>query len=208
MNDISLKFDDPVDGSDREKFADAVVAGLSQTQKSLPTAYLYDQRGSELFEEITELDEYYQTRTEISVLEALAAEWVSGLPEGTTLVEFGSGSSRKTEVLLSVGSRITDYAPIDVSPSALDGAVRRLMGAVLEHIRDANCGRLQYRRTAAASGSATESRLLSGLDDRQFFTTRECRLAAGVRAVVGAGKCTFDRGGPSQGSRSTAGRLR
>ncbi len=126
MSDMVLEADHTGDDSDRKVFADAVIAGLSQAQKSLPTAYLYDRRGSELFEDITELHEYYQTRTEIAILEACAADWVGGLPDGTTLVEFGSGSSRKTEILLSVGERIAGYAPIDVSPSALNGAVQRL----------------------------------------------------------------------------------
>ena len=138
MNDISLKLDEPVDGNDRAQFAEAVVAGLSRRQKTLPTAYLYDQRGSELFEEITELDEYYQTRTEISILEANAAQWVGGLPQDTTLVEFGSGSSRKTEILLSVGRRITGYAPIDVSPQCIGRRRPTPDGAVLAHFRDAN----------------------------------------------------------------------
>ena len=126
MSDMVMEAEVATDDSERRAFADAVIAGLSQTQKSLPTAYLYDRRGSVLFEDITELDEYYQTRTEVAILEACAADWVGGLPDGTTLVEFGSGSSRKTEILLSVGERITGYAPIDVSASALDGAVKRL----------------------------------------------------------------------------------
>lgn len=117
---------DPAADPALRAFADAVIDGLSRRQKSLPTSYLYDARGSELFEEITELDEYYQTRTELAILEASAPAWTSQLAPGTVLVEFGSGSSLKTEILLSNPSGITDYAPIDVSPAALDGAVARL----------------------------------------------------------------------------------
>lgn len=110
----------------RAEFAREVVAGLSRTPKTLPTRFLYDARGSELFEQITELDEYYPTRTEIGILEVAAPKWVAALPQRTVLVEFGSGSSTKTEMLLAAGSNIVTYVPIDVSPAALDAAASRL----------------------------------------------------------------------------------
>ena len=112
--------------SDQELFFKAVAFGLSQEQKKLPTSYLYDARGSELFEEITKLDEYYQTRAEISILNNYAREWTARLSQGTALVEFGSGSSIKTEILLSASELITSYVPIDVSESALISAKTRL----------------------------------------------------------------------------------
>lgn len=114
------------DDSDLLALGKEVVRGLSKAEKTLPTAYLYDSRGSALFEKITELDEYYQTRTETAILEACAEAWVSDLKQNTVLVEFGSGSSRKTEIVLRASSRITHYAPIDVSPSAVEDAVKRL----------------------------------------------------------------------------------
>lgn len=67
----------------RDAFERAVITGLSQSQKTLPTAYLYDARGSELFEEITELDEYYLIRTETLILENCASDWGAGLAQGT-----------------------------------------------------------------------------------------------------------------------------
>ena len=107
-------------------FAQCVVDGLSRTHKSLPCRFLYDARGSALFEDITRLPEYYPTRLEISLLEAHAEDILGGFGEGGALVEFGSGSSRKTEILLAHLPRLAVYAPIDVSRSALDGAARRL----------------------------------------------------------------------------------
>ena len=83
-----------------DEFASAVLGGLSRPQKTLPCRFFYDARGSELFEAITRLPEYYPTRTETAILKAHAAEMVEGLPEGGVLVEFGSGSSRKTEIVL------------------------------------------------------------------------------------------------------------
>ncbi len=106
--------------------ARAVVAGLSQPQKSLPCFLFYDARGSELFEEITRLPEYYPTRTEAAILEAAAADIAHRTLPGGVLVEFGSGSSRKTEILLNALPSLSAYVPIDVSQSALDDAFGRL----------------------------------------------------------------------------------
>ncbi len=107
-------------------FAQCVVDGLSQPHKSLPCRFLYDARGSALFENITRLTEYYPTRLEIALLEAHAEDMLRGFGEGGALVEFGSGSSRKTEILLARLPHLAIYAPIDVSRTALNGATRRL----------------------------------------------------------------------------------
>ena len=79
--------------SDLEAFVRDVAEGLSKPQKSLPCRYFYDARGSQLFEEITALDEYYPTRTEASILRDCAAEIAVRTQPGSCLVEFGSGSS-------------------------------------------------------------------------------------------------------------------
>jgi len=109
-----------------EEFAAAILDGLSRPQKSLPSRYFYDERGSELFEDITRLPEYYPARTETAILSAHAAEMSSGVAEDCVLVEFGSGSSRKTEILLEALPRLRAYVPIDVSDSALEDASQRL----------------------------------------------------------------------------------
>lgn len=107
-------------------FAADVLDGLSRPQKALPSRWLYDAEGSSLFEEITELAEYYPTRTELAILREQASELVAGVPPGAVLVEFGSGSSIKTELVLAALDRVGTYVPIDISPSALDGAKARL----------------------------------------------------------------------------------
>ena len=112
---------------DDDEFAVAVLDGLSRPQKTLPCRFFYDARGSELFEEITRLPEYYPTRTETAILETHAAEMADGVPDGGVLVEFGSGSSLKTEILLGELPRLGAYVAIDVSESALRGARRRLV---------------------------------------------------------------------------------
>ncbi len=104
-----------------------MIAGLSARPRTLPCKYFYDARGSDLFEQITDLPEYYPTRTEIGILRARAADICARLTPGAVLVEYGSGSSLKTEILLASGD-FSAYAPIDISPSALEGAALRLRG--------------------------------------------------------------------------------
>ena len=109
-----------------DEFSHSVIEGLSKTRKTLPCRYFYDARGSELFEEITRLPEYYPTRTETGILAEHAAEITDGIADGGLLVEFGSGSSLKTEILLDrIAERIA-YVPIDVSEAALADAKARL----------------------------------------------------------------------------------
>ena len=109
-----------------DDFASAVIGGLSRPQKTLPCRFFYDARGSELFEEITRLPEYYPTRTETGILQTHGGEMVKDLPAGGVLVEFGSGSSLKTEILLGRLPQLAAYVMIDVSQTALDGAKARL----------------------------------------------------------------------------------
>jgi dimethylhistidine N-methyltransferase len=117
-------FDAPSD--DDSTFAQAALAGLAGSPKTLPCQFFYDARGSELFEKITDVPEYYPTRTEASILTACAGEIAAETPTGSVLVEFGSGSSRKTEILLTALDALKAYVPIDVSGSALDEARERL----------------------------------------------------------------------------------
>lgn len=111
-----------------DDFAANALEGLSKRPKTLPSRFFYDARGSELFERITDLPEYYLTRTEISILKASAAEMLEGIGEDAVLVEFGSGSSLKTEILLNQKPQPSTYVPIDISRSALESAAARLSG--------------------------------------------------------------------------------
>ena len=103
-----------------------VLAGLARPQKSLPPKYFYDAEGSRLFEAITELAEYYPTRTEIALLRQAADEIAAQIPNGAALVEFGSGASIKTRILLDAAHQTAVYAPIDISGSALEAAAQAI----------------------------------------------------------------------------------
>jgi len=109
-----------------EEFSADVVAGLSLNQKSLSPKYFYDGAGSALFEEICLLPEYYLTRTESALLKKIAPMLAGLIPENAALVEFGSGASDKTRLVLNAVPQITTYVPIDISVEALHGASERL----------------------------------------------------------------------------------
>lgn len=96
-------------------FAQEVLHGLHKPQKELPAKFFYDERGSKLFEEITELPEYYLTRTEISILDDNASEMVGMMGRDFALIEFGSGSSRKVRILLDQLRGKGTYMPVDIS---------------------------------------------------------------------------------------------
>jgi dimethylhistidine N-methyltransferase len=100
---------------EEKRVRDDVLAGLAASPKSLPCKYFYDQRGSELFERICELDEYYPTRTEIAIMRESAAEMAEALGPRVALVEYGSGSSTKTRILLEALDDPVAYVPVDIS---------------------------------------------------------------------------------------------
>lgn len=115
----------PAQSIDKE-FVAAVLAGLTRSPKEISPKFFYDARGSQLFEQITALPEYYPTRTEIAILDACASKIAQRTVRSTVLVEFGSGSSRKTELLLSKMPDLAAYVAVDLSASALQDAVQRL----------------------------------------------------------------------------------
>jgi dimethylhistidine N-methyltransferase len=108
------------------EFAADVVAGLTATPKRLSPKYFYDATGSALFERITELPEYYPTRREIGILKDHAADIAALIPAGAALIEFGSGSSTKTRIVLSTAKSLGAYVPVDISAQFLHQQVAEL----------------------------------------------------------------------------------
>lgn len=115
-----------------EDFRAAVVDGLSQPQKRIPSKYFYDKRGSQLFEQITRLPEYYLTRTEVALLRSHAAEFAELIGPHASLVEFGSGSSTKVRILLDALEAPSAYIPIDISRDHLIDSAKGLAVAYPE----------------------------------------------------------------------------
>ncbi len=112
--------------ADRMEFEIAVLAGLSHRPRAIPPKFLYDSQGSALFDAICELPEYYLTRTETEILRRHAADIASRAGPGCTLIEFGSGSSVKSRLLLDALKDLALYSPIDISRQHLDQTVSRL----------------------------------------------------------------------------------
>src|SRR3954469_6478881 len=106
-------------------FAGGVIDGLSQPAKRLPPKYFYDAAGSELFEQITRLPEYYPTRTELGILRDRGGEICSMLGQGAALVEFGAGSTTKVRLLLE-SCEFDAYVPVDISGDFLNAQARAL----------------------------------------------------------------------------------
>ncbi len=107
------------------RFREDVIAGLTKPEKSLPCKYFYDEHGSKLFEQITTLEEYYPTRTELCIMQENLVEIVAGIGKDVNLIEFGSGSSVKTELLLAHAD-IRSYIPIDIAEQELLDSARRI----------------------------------------------------------------------------------
>ncbi|WP_439533035.1 L-histidine N(alpha)-methyltransferase [Polymorphobacter sp.] len=108
-----------------DAFAEAVREGLNLPQKVIPARFFYDQAGSELFEAITELPEYYPTRAEIEILNARAGTIADHVGEGRSVIEFGSGSSLKTPLLLRAIAPAS-YVPVDISAEFLQSSASAL----------------------------------------------------------------------------------
>lgn len=113
------------------RMREEVTAGLGAPQKALSPKYFYDERGSELFERITRLEEYYPTRTERELLVRHVPDWILA-HEPASLVELGAGAADKTRTILDAMHRAVDepvYVPIDISGDFLDRVARRLQEA-------------------------------------------------------------------------------
>jgi dimethylhistidine N-methyltransferase len=109
-----------------EGFRAEVLRGLRQRPKELPCKYFYDARGSRLFEQICELDEYYLTRAELAILRGHVAEMAARLGRGCQVIEYGSGSGTKTRILLDHLHQPAAYVPIDIAREHLESSAGRL----------------------------------------------------------------------------------
>ncbi len=176
---------DPVSQDLAARFRQDVLAGLAQRSKAIPARWFYDRRGSELFEAITALPEYYPTRTEIGILQSCVGDVAERVGPGRVVVEPGAGSVSKTPLLLDAVAP-SAYVPVDISG---------------DYLRESSAG-LQKRFPAlpvlpveadfthpfalpADTGRGTSARLLSRLHHRQHGTGARHRPAALAAACAG-----------------------
>jgi dimethylhistidine N-methyltransferase len=113
------------------RFRADVLAGLRRTHKRLPCKYFYDDVGSQLFDRICELPEYYPTRTELAILHADAPAMACRLGPDCLIIEYGSGSSTKTRLLLDALDRPAGYLPVDISREHLERSAAALAAEFL-----------------------------------------------------------------------------
>lgn len=106
-------------------FRDDVLAGLAAPVPAIPARWLYDRRGSELFDEITRLPSYYPTRTETAIFHSIMPEVAARVPKGAVVVEFGAGSQTKTPILLEAINPAA-YVPVDISGDYLEQSAAEL----------------------------------------------------------------------------------
>ena len=110
----------------RDQLLQDVIDGLSASDRNLPSKHFYDERGSQLFDQICELDEYYPTRTETAIMRDCGTEIADCIGPNARLVEYGSGSSVKTRILLDELTDLADYVPVDISDEHLHQTAEKL----------------------------------------------------------------------------------
>lgn len=113
----------------RDEFLSDVLGGLNAARKNLNPKYFYDDKGSELFEKITALPEYYITRTETRMMQEISADIAWHCSDAEAVVEFGSGSGKRSDLLLDALPRVGYYVPIDVSDELLASTLRTVEAA-------------------------------------------------------------------------------
>jgi dimethylhistidine N-methyltransferase len=109
-----------------EQFANDAISGLTASRKQLSPKYFYDAAGSQLFEDICLLPEYYPTRTELGILRAHAKRFAALMPKDAALIEFGAGSATKAKIMLNAAPRVAAYVPVDISSEFLVDEARKL----------------------------------------------------------------------------------
>ncbi len=118
-----------IESLETARFRAELVAGLQRAPKAVSPKWFYDAAGSDLFEDITRLPEYYPTRQEAGLLRTFSPRMASQFGDDAVLVEFGSGASEKTRILLDAAPTLAAYVPIDISPDALNAAAASIAGA-------------------------------------------------------------------------------
>ena len=173
----------------RGTFAEDVARGLAASPKSLPPKYFYDEQGSLLFEQITELEEYYLTRTEAGILAAHGHDMLAAAGDPLTLVELGSGSSSKTRLLLDILAKRqarVDYVPIDISPTVVTEFGEQLLNDYPSlHIRGLICDYHQAMGELKSESHGRRLFLFLGSSMGNYTPQQAVRLLRVVREAMG-----------------------
>ncbi|MEQ9316130.1 MAG: L-histidine N(alpha)-methyltransferase, partial [Henriciella sp.] len=184
-----------MDGFTEDPFRKDVLAGLSQKQKSLPSRWLYDARGSQLFDEITELPEYYPTRTELKILNAEAAAMAKAIGPNAVIVEYGAGSLLKVRILLDALEQPHAFVPVDISASHLKAAADELeadypdllVQPIVSDFMASNLGERLPQGSGRTVGFFPGSTIGNLLDPeiKRFLSTVRADLGDGSALIIG-----------------------
>ena len=178
-----------------------VLAGLAAPVPAVPARWLYDRRGSELFEEITRLPEYYPTRTETAMLERCSADFAAMFGPGAAVVEFGSGSSAKTPILLRAVDPAA-YVPIDISGDFLRDSADALQAEFPDlAVHPVEADFMRPLELPAAIAGAPKLGFFPGSTIGNFVAAHRGRPAAGDEGDARRRLPAADRHGPDQGRR-------
>ena len=172
-----------------QSFLSDVLRGLRRPRKKLSCKFLYDWRGSELFDRICSLPEYYPTRTELQIMQQHVQEMVEAIGPDCLLIEYGSGSSLKTRLLLDCLRRPAAYVPIDISRSHLLSACEQLRAAYPDlHVLPV-CGDYTspLRLPVPARTPASRVVYFPGSTIGNFVPAEAVRFLARTRRLVGPG---------------------
>jgi dimethylhistidine N-methyltransferase len=166
-----------------------VLRGLRRGRKALPCKYFYDARGSQLFEQICELEEYYPTRCELEILERRVGAMADAAGRGCVLIEYGSGSSRKTRRLLDCLHAPAAYVPVDISGEHLAHSAGRLTRRYPSLRVAPVCADFTrpFELPAAARSGGRRVLYFSGSTIGNFRPREAVRLLAGMARLVGPG---------------------
>jgi dimethylhistidine N-methyltransferase len=186
MLDTAMLDTDVLDAAAAAQFEADVVEGLSRPQKALAPKYFYDEVGSALFEAICRTPEYYPTRVETALLAKVARELAPEIESGAALVEFGSGASDKTRLILDAAPAVGLYVPIDISVEALAAAAARIAASYPRvRVSPIAADFTQPLRHAALDHASAVVGFFPGSTIGNFTPAEARRFLAGAHALLG-----------------------
>lgn len=176
----------------RSVFYRDIVEGLTATRKTLSPKYFYDEQGSQYFDEICDLSEYYPYRTELDLLPRVAQDLADSLTESVSVVEFGAGSLHKIRPLLDAVTQIEEFIPIDISDEHLQQAcqcLQKLYGRLsvcpvaADFCQPIKLPQSEYQRMGFFPGSTIGN--FTPTDAAEFMRSARKTLGAGAKLLIG-----------------------
>ncbi len=171
-----------------QSFEKDIIEGFTFQPKQINPMYLYNKKGSMLFEKICQLDEYYITRTELYILNKFAQQIEDSLPDDSSIIEFGSGSDKKISAILNTTEKVTSYIPIDVSKEFLVSSSTRInhnWPALDVHAICADYTKLSYNQLTSIASIKNSVVFFPGSTIGNLTTNQVEKLLVNIREIIG-----------------------